>query len=213
MNDELVISPLGIGITEKKKTFVSLLLMPILLFTFSAWTCNVQSVVSQINSIIAEVAPAVQVIVALLPLLGAKNIPASVSQEVAAWAPKVEADVTKLGNVVQQYQSDIANNPTAQAAINAVVQTTENDVLGILPIFNVLDAATQQKVVALVTALGAAVMSIENIVNAVNGKVSVSRKSFVFVNGKDFRTKFNATLHAPTGDGVVDGATAQLSLK
>jgi hypothetical protein len=218
MNDRLVISPLGIEVTEKKKTFISLLLIPIILLTLSAWTCNFQSTINTIDSILAEVGPAVQIVVSLLPLLTKENIPPNVVSGINAWVPVVTQDVSNLQSIVTQYQSDLTD-PTVQAKINAVIQTTENDVTSVLTMLKVLDPATQEKITAIVTAVGAAIISVENIINSLKAKAGVkvafkaSPNQQFYKNGKDFVSKFNVVLHLPTGNPTVDGATAQLSLK
>lgn len=205
---------LGISIDDKFRTFTALALIP-LMIVMCGWACNVQTVVDRVNSILVEVGPALQVVVALLPLLGAKQIPPQVVTSIQAWIPQVQQDVASLDDLIKQYGADLAANPTAQSKINALITTTENDLTAILPVFRVLDATTQQKVTAIVTAIAAAISSVESIVNAASGKVSVKKAaSTAFVSsGKDFKTKFNAILKSPTGDPVVDLATTQVELK
>src|SRR6266702_1540481 len=98
-------------------TAVALLPLMILL---GGWACNVQNVVDRVNSILAEVGPALQIVASLLPLLGTKNIPPEVTSGIQAWIPRVQADSQQLGALVQQYQSDLAS-PGTQAKINAAV--------------------------------------------------------------------------------------------
>ena len=205
---------LGISIDDKFRTFTALALIP-LMIVMCGWACNVQTVVDRVNSILVEVGPALQVVVALLPLLGAKQIPPQVVTSIQAWIPQVQQDVASLDDLIKQYGADLAANPTAQSKINALITTTENDLTAILPVFHVLDATTQQKVTAIVTAIAAAISSVESIVNAASGKVSVKKAaSTAFISsGKDFKTKFNAILKSPTGDPVVDLATTQVELK
>lgn len=204
----------GFEVTDVKRTLTAMLLVPVMLFTLG-FACNVQSVVDRVNSILVEVGPALQIVVALLPLLSGKNVPADVITGVNAWIPRVQEDVTKLNNLIQQYQNDLKTNTTVQAEINALIKTTEDEVLSILPVFRVLDPALQQKLVAIVTAVGAAIISVENMINAAEGKVAAKAAppgAKLVSNGKDFKKKFNSVLHSPTADPVVDGATGKLNL-
>lgn len=202
----------GVEITEKRKTFTAMLMIPLIIIT-CAWACNVQSVVTQVNNILVEVGPAIQIVVSLLPLLTGKNIPANVVSSINSWATQAQQDVTQLGAIVQQYQGDLTN-PTTQAKINAVIQTTENDITSVLTMIHVLDPATQNKITEIVTATAAAIVSVENIIANYTGakvKRTLAKGQFV-ANGADFKNKFNALLHAPTGDASVDAATAKLKI-
>ncbi len=209
----LVLNKLGLSIDDKFRTMTALALIPLMIF-MCGWACNVQTVVDRVNSILVEVGPALQVIVALLPLLGSKNIPPDVISQINAWIPRVQQDVSTLNDLIKQYGTDLASNPTAQSKINALIVSTQNEITSILPVFRVLDVSTQQKITSIVTAVAAAVSSVEAIINATEGKVSAKKAaSAAFVtSGKDFKAKFNSVLKAPTGDGVVDAATAQVGL-
>lgn len=202
----------GLVVDDKFRTFTALALIPLMII-MCGFSCNVQSVVQRVDSILNEVGPAIQIITSLLPLLGPKNIPPDIVAGVNTWVPRVEADLTQLEQEWAAVQSDL-QNPTTQAKINALVAQAQNDVLSILPIFRVLDTATQGKIVAIVNASAAAIAAAENIIAAAEGKVSVkSAAASAFVkDGNDFKKKFNAVLHAPTGDAVVDAATAKVGL-
>ena len=204
---------LGVEITEKPKTFTALILVPVMIFSLG-WACNTQSTFQTIDSILAQVAPAIQIVVSLLPLLMSKNIPANIVSGINAWAGTATADVNILRNIIAQYQGDLASG-TAQQKINAAIQTTERDILQVLTIARVLDATTQQKITAIVTAIGAAIVSVENIVNNLNSPPTLKRaakSNTIIKSGADFKAKFNVILHLPTGDPAVDAATQKLNL-
>ena len=203
----------GLEITDKFRTLTALTMIPVVVLC-CGFACNVQSVVQRVDSILNEVGPAIQIITSLLPLLNSKPIPPEVVAGVNTWIPRVQADLTQIEQEWAAVQNDL-QNPTNQAKINALVATAQADVLSILPVFRVLDAATQGKVVAIVNAAAAAILAAENIIAAAEGKVSAKAAvSTAFAkDGKDFKAKFNAVLHAPTGDAEVDAATAKLGLK
>lgn len=189
---------LGIEIDKSRRpvkyTLTALLMAGVMLV--SGYACNVQTWVNNVQTILQEVAPAVQIIVSLLPLLGVQ-VPPKLTTDVGVWVPKVEKDVTDLGNLVTQYQGDLATNATAQAQINALIVTTQNDVLSILPDFGVLDPNSQAKVVDAINVISAAITSVENIINNIEGHVSLkaARGSAQLVkNGKAFKKQFNSTV-------------------
>jgi len=210
---KLVLNKFGLSIDDKFRTLVALTLVPVMILT-CGFSCNVQNVVDRVNSILEEVGPALQIITSLLPLLGAKQIPDSVVTGINAWVPKVQKDVSELDDLYKQYSADLANNADAQSKINAIIATTDNDLTSIFDVIRVLDPSTQAKISNLVTAVIAAVASAENIIKAAEGKVSAKKAaSTVFVtDGKDFKAKYNAVLKAPSGDAVVDAATAKVGL-
>jgi len=202
----------GLEITDKFRTLTALTMIPVVILC-CGFACNVQNVVSRVDSILNEIGPAIQIITSLLPLLNSKNIPADVIAGVNTWVPRVEADLQQIETEWAAIQSDL-QNPSNQAKINALVSTAQNDILSVLPIFRVLDASTQGKIVAIVNAAAAGVLAAENITAAAEGKVSArAGVATAFASdGKDFKKKFNAVLKAPTGDAVVDVATAKLAL-
>ena len=203
---------LGVEVTEVPKTTLALLMIPVMVLSLG-WACNVQSTFTTIENILSQVAPAIQIVVSLLPLLGVKSIPPSFVNGVNGWAAQLNSDMTKLQAIVTQYQNDYTG--TAQQQIDAVIQTTEQDCLSILQMVHVLDSATQAKITGLVTAIGSAIISVETIINNLNHKATLNAhisKGAMVVSGADFKTKFNTILHAPTGDLIVDGATARLNL-
>jgi len=203
MNNALALPLVGMEIDRSRrpaKYTLTAVLMVFVMFV-SGWACNVQSWISNINTILAEVAPAVQIVVSLLPLLGTQ-VPPNVTTAVNAWVPKIQKDVTDLGNLIQQYQNDLSTNTTAQAAINSLITTTQQDVLSILPDFNVFDANTQAKIVSVVNIIAAAVTSVENIINRIEGKVTAKAApgaAKLVKNGKDFKNQFNANLRIRFG--------------
>jgi len=208
---ELTLRRIGIEITHPKQTFTAMLLVPVIFLT-CGWACNVQSTVNTINTILTDVGPALQLILNLLPLLGAKNIPENVITGIDNWVPEVTQDVTQIEALVQQYQNDLSN-AAFQAKLNALIQTTENSVASILSIIHVLDPATRAKITEMVNVVGAAIISVENLVNQFSGKKLKSLgRAATIKNGADFKAKFNAVLHAPTSDPVVDAATEKLNL-
>lgn len=202
----------GLEITDKFRTLTALTMIPVIILC-CGFACNVQTVVQRVDSILNEIGPALQIITSLLPLLGSKNIPPEVISGVQTWIPRVQDDLTKIEQELAAVQGDL-QNPATQAKINALVATAQSDVLAILPIFRVLDPATQGKVVAIVNAAAAAILAAENIIAAAEGRVSArTAAATAFAkDGKDFKNKFNAVLHAPTGDAAVDAATSKLGL-
>jgi hypothetical protein len=201
LNHAITFPRLGFSIDRSLRPAKFTLLAAIMAFVMllSGFACNQQTVqtwVSNIDTILQEVSPAVSIIVALLPLLGTA-VPPQVTSDIAQWQPKVQNDISQLASLIQQGQGDLANNPTTQGKINALIATTQQDVLSILPVFQVLDPASQAKVVAAVNVIAAAITSVENIVNNIEGKVSLKATPDGTKNvasGKDFKKKFNAVL-------------------
>lgn len=209
----LVLNKFGLHIDDKFRTITALTLIP-LMIVMCGFSCNMQSVVQRVDSILVEIGPALQVITALLPLLGAKNIPPSVIQGINDWIPRVQQDVATLQAEIQKDQSTLSTSPDVQSKINGLIANLQNDLTSILLVFRVLDPTTQQKVTAIVTAVAAAVISVENILNAAEGKVSVrvAANNALVKDGKDFKKKLNAVVKAPTGDAAIDAATAKVGL-
>lgn len=205
-----VLVKMGLSIDDKFRTITALMLIPIVIWT-CGFACNTQTVLQRVDSILNEVGPALQIVVTLLPLLTGKNIPSNVTQAVQTWTPRVQADITQLESLLSQYQNDLSTNTTAQAQINALIATTEQDITSILPIFQVVDTATQQKITQIITAIAAGVASVENIIAAAEGKVSIKVAAANGIrDGKSFKAVVNSALHVPTGDQTVDAATAQV---
>lgn len=205
-----VLVKMGLSIDDKFRTITALMLVPIVIWT-CGFACNTQTVLQRVDSILNEVGPALQIVVTLLPLLTGKNIPSNVTQAVQTWTPRVQADITQLESLLSQYQNDLSTNTTAQAQINALIATTEQDITSILPIFQVVDTATQQKITQIITAIAAGVASVENIIAAAEGKVSIKVAAANGIrDGKSFKAVVNSALHVPTGDQTVDAATAQV---
>jgi hypothetical protein len=182
-------------------------------------SCNPQSVITTINGILTDVGPALSVIIELLPLLGVKNIPATVDAQIQSWITKGEKDVAAVESYITQYQSDLATNKTFQTALASLVQTSENDVDSILTVIQVLDTATRQKIENLVNAIGGALISADNFILQLEGKTSlkpvktVLGKPFTVKNGSDFKKKYTVVLHTSVNDPVVDNAAKQVKVK
>ena len=84
-----------------------------------------QTVLQDINGVLVELGPALQVILALLPLFGVKNVPANVAAAITKWEGQAQTDITNLETYFQQVQNDIANNPTVQTKLAGLIQTAE----------------------------------------------------------------------------------------
>lgn len=200
MKNALALPWIGVEIDRSHRpiryTLVALIMAFVMLI--SGYACNVQTWVNNIETILQEVTPAIQIIISILPLLGTK-IPTTLQSEVTIWQPKVEADVTNLGALIQQYQGDLATNTTAQAKINALIATTQADVLSILPDFNVLDPASQAKVVDTINVIANAIASVETIINNLEGTVSAKRASPTYgypliKDGNAFKKQWNGCM-------------------
>jgi hypothetical protein len=216
MKDVLAL-PFGIQITDRKRTITALLLAPILLIAMTACTVQqAQGFVEKANQIIAAAQPAVSIIIALLPLLGAKVGP--VLGTIQTWGPEVTADLGILGNLLTSY-ANAAESAKAGilGQIEAAITTTRDKLSSILPVLHVLDQAVQDKIKSLVNALLLAVQEVSVLAAALGHNKTLARTRAAAVttpvkDAKAFRAYFNKTLHAPSGDPAVDGATVQLSL-
>lgn len=211
---EATMNMFGLQVTEKKKTFTSLALVPILML--SMFACSFQTWVTKANQILVAAEPAIQIVISLLPLLGA-NVPPVVATEIQNWAPQVEGDLTTLTGLITQW-NDAAENAKAGivAKIEAEITVVQNQLTSILPALHILNAATQAKIAAIVAAVGEAVSLVANLVASVKGSsVSLARKAAAkapFKNAKGFKSYCNTIVHAATGDPVVDAATAQVQI-
>jgi hypothetical protein len=198
MNNTLALPWLGIQIDRSNRparyTLTALLLACTMFI--SGYACTMQQIQNWVNNtetILEEVTPAVQIVISLLPLLGTA-VPPNLVLQVSTWTPKVEKDVTDLGSLITQYQGDLTTNVTAQGKINALILTTQQDVLSILPDFNVLDPTSQAKVVDAINIIAAAITSVENIINGIEGNMSMKAIPGGYTpvrNGKEFKTLFN----------------------
>lgn len=197
----------GIQITEKKKTITSLLLVPILLMTLGAWSCNPADVAARINAVLSQVGPAVQLVVALLPLLGT-NLPPQIPNAVHQWVPVVQSDVTQISTEITNYKNQLATDTTVQEKINGLIAQTQKDIASILPVFQVLDPATQQKVTNIINAVAALVASAESMIATAEGKTQLKKVSDkglkLSFSKKDAQKNFNEVLHAnfPSAEGL-----------
>lgn len=198
---------LGIQITEKKKTLTSLLLVPVLLMTLGAWSCNPADVAARINAVLSQVGPAVQLVVALLPLLGT-NVPQQIPNAVSQWVPLVQADVTQISNEVTNYKNQLASDPDVQSKINGLIAQTQKDIASILPVFRVLDEKSQTRIENVINAVAALVESAESMIATAEGKAQLKRVSAkgmkLSFSKKDAKKNFNEVLHAnfPTAEGL-----------
>lgn len=202
-----------IEITDKKKTFVALFLIPVLLITMVA--CDWGAWTVKANQIISEAAPAVGFILTLLPLFGVP-VPPVVGAAITAWTPQVQAALTLLGGLLTQLQNaaEAAKAPLL-VKIQAQIDIVQAQLSSILPALHVLNKDLEAKIVSIVNAVSDAVKSVAVFVTAASGKVAQARAmriGYVAKDGKAFKKHFNDVLHAPTGNPAIDNATAQVAL-
>ena len=205
----------GFEITDTKRTLTALLLIPVLLIGSA---CSFTTWVDRANQIITTATPAVSLILTLLPLFGTA-VPSSVANSIRVWTPQVTNGLTLLAGLLVQFQNAAsADQPAILDKIQAEIAVLKANLADILPVLHVLNTETQAKITALVNAIGDAVQEVAVLVAAVQGKTQLARAraarvTFVVKDAKAFKKHFNEVLHAPTGNAVVDAATAQVALK
>lgn len=203
----------GVEVTDKKRTFTALLLIPVLLFAMAcdwgAWTVKA-------NQIIAEAAPAVGLIIQLLPLFGAP-VPPVVGAAITAWTPQIQEGLTLLGGLLIQLQNAAqADKAPLMDKIQAQIDLVQAKLASILPTLHILNADLQAKITAIVGAIDDAVKEVSILVNAAQGKTAQAkaiRVGYMAKDGKSFKKHFNDVLHATTGNPAIDNATIQVELR
>ncbi|MGH3427954.1 MAG: hypothetical protein ACRDQZ_10375 [Mycobacteriales bacterium] len=213
METAMTFPRLGVQVTEHKKTFLALMLIPILLVALTACP-PFQSIVERANSIIEQASPAVQLIITLLPLFGASAIPAGIAQAIHLWVPQVQGGFALLDSLLTQLKSAADSaKPDLMSQINAQAKVVVDNLNSILPTLRILNPDLQQKITGLVAAIVDAVNMVVNLIAGLQGKKAAARVSYPVRSGAAFKKHFNDVLHAPSGSVMVDAATAQVSLK
>lgn len=201
---------LGIQLTEKKKTLTSLLLLPILLFVLSVSpACSVAQFVTEFNQYASEIVPAVQSVLSILALFGV-GAPAAAIPAIKGDVAKVESLMTDFGNASAQSAPGVRNQ------LLAAMQTLMQDVNTVFSLANVNNAATQDKLTALITLLNSLIEEMIILIPTANTTVAVNlayaQARITLQSRGDFVGLFNSKLVEPTGIKAVDSLTRRSRL-
>lgn len=214
MENALMFPRLGIEITERKKTALSLLMIPVLIVGMLATAaCPAQDWIQKANGIIQEASPAVRLILTLLPLFGA-TVPVAVVTAVTTWEPQVESGLALLDDLITQLKAAADSaKPDILSKIEAQAQVVVKNLNSILPTLHILNQPLQDKIIGIATAVVDAVNEVLLLVGVAQGKKLAVKVSRPVRDRADLRKRINDDLHAKTGDAAIDAVTAKVSLK
>jgi len=188
-------------------------LLLVLFFLVIGLTACTTAWVGEAQQIIAELGPAITIILNLLAAFGVTKISAADIQFVTSQAAAVTSDLTLVGQMIDQYNAAAAaDQPTILAKIDDVLKTIQGNLNAILPGLHIVDAAVQAKVEAVVGAVIAEVETLKGFIPVLQGTVAISSIAHIPLTGRQFRSQFNRVLRMRTGDASVDTITAQLQL-
>lgn len=171
--------------------------------------------VAQAEAIVAALTPAVVNILQLTLLLQNKTISAADSAIIQKVTSEVNADLTLVGALIDQYNNAAAaDKPGLLAKIETVTATIDSNLNSLLPSLHITDQVTAAKITAVVGIVISEVQSLQALIPLVksNAKKLPNGSLDVPLSAHQFKKSFNAIMTAPTGNVRVDNATKKLAI-
>jgi hypothetical protein len=190
-----------------------MLAVPVLAAALAMAGCGIAQWIQTVEQVIPVVLPMVSNLIAAVALLEGKTVSAQDLTTLTNTATQVSNDLSLLGQLIQQYQAQPA--ATTLDKISSTVSDTQNQLGQILPALHITDAATVQKITAIVNLISEELNAIAKVIPAVTtGSTSAAKVLTARVlSAQELKTRFNAIVTEPAGNGVVNAAFASVALK
>jgi hypothetical protein len=177
--------------------------------------------IGEAEQIVAALIPAAANTIALVAALQGKGVSAGDLRTIQSAGTQAGADLQLVQSLITAYQkADAAAKPGILNQIQAAIAAVQTGLQGLLPALHIQDAATQEKITAMVGIVLSEVQSLAAIVPLVRGNnspammtKSVAGKQLPLpLTAREFVSSFNTTLTAKTGKVELDRTTAGLEV-
>ena len=185
------------------------------------WSACSTAWINEAEQIITVLIPGIANVVTLVGALQGQTVSADDLQKIQSTGTQAEADLQLIESLMAQYQrADAAAQAGLLSQIQAEVSALQSNLSLLLPALHIKDAATQEKVTAVVRVLLTEVQSVAAIVPRTSGSESAGMTAFgrerahikAPLSAKGFVSSYNATMTAKTGDAGLDRVTAGLQI-
>lgn len=184
------------------------------------WTACSTAWIGEVEQIIAVMIPGIANLVTLGATLAGQEISNEDLQTVQSASSQAEADLQLLESLVEQYQkANVATQPGLLSQIQVEISAVQANLSGLPPALHIKDAATQEKITAIVGVLLAEVQSVAEILPKTSGAASRAKIAFstrtqmkAALSAKGFVDSYNAEMTAKTGEARLDRTSAGLEI-
>lgn len=202
-------------IAHLQRMFLSILLCGTLV-----WTACSTNWIGEAEQIVGVLIPAAANVMTLVATLRG-NVPAADLQTAQSVESQVNSDLQLLQSLIGQYQKATpSSQPGLLSRIQAALDAVQSELNALPPALHITDAATQEKVEALVAIVSSEVQSMAVIVPVVKetessvtlraaGKPAMER---IPLSASDFVSSYNATMGRKTGNARLDHEAAGLRI-
>jgi len=203
-----------------KRARAQRMFLPILLCGTLAWTSCSTNWIGEAEKIINVLIPAAANVMTLVATLQG-DVPVADLQMAQNIGSEVNADLQLLQSLIGQYQKATPSlQPGLSTQIQAALDSVQSELNALLPALHIKDAATQEKVNALVGIVLSEVQSMAAIVPAVTGtESSVTLKEAakpgtrrIPLSANDFVSLYDAAMARKTGNTKLDHETSGLQI-
>lgn len=203
-----------------KRADVQRMCVSILLCGTLMWTACSTTWIGEAEQIVGVLIPAAANVMTLIATLRG-SVPAADLQTAQSVESQVNSDLQLLQELIGQYErAGSATQPALLSRIKAALSAVQSNLSGLAPALHIKDAATQEKVSALVGIVLSEVQSMSAILPTVNGMesaVTLKKRTLCLVgrtplSASDFVNSYNAAMLRKTGDAGLDRATSRLRI-
>jgi len=191
------------------------LLAAVLAVTMFATACST-SWITQAQAILTAVLPVAVNIIQLITALQASGTTSATDTALAQkWANTVQADLTTLKTLLDQYNAaSVSAKPGVLAEIQTAIGVAQTDLATLLPALHITNPQTVAKITAIIGLVAAEIQSVASLVSIAQGKTSGWRilTAKQPLNAKQFKASYKTVVKAPSGYAPLDQATAGLVL-
>lgn len=200
---------------DVQRMFVSILLCGTLM-----WTACSTTWIGEAEQIVGVLIPAAANVMTLIATLRG-SVPAADLQTAQSVESQVNSDLQLLQSLIGQYQKATpSSQPGLLSQIQAALGAVQAELNGLLPALHITDAATQQKVEALVAIVSSEVQSMAAIVPVVKEtESSVTLRAAakpamerIPLSASDFVSSYNAAMVRKTGNVRLDHEASGLRI-
>lgn len=209
MTDAIVMPYLGIEVTEKKKTFTSFLLIPLLIAVSFTAACSWSNVLADGIKILSYIPLAVNI---ALPLV---CIDAAICPQATAASQLINVAQAEVLRLFQAWQAaSAASQPGVLAQLQTAIQTLNQNYQVLLTAFKVGDAGISGEVGAILAACLASINQIAQLTSTVLAAGGTKAAAMKTVRASEIKTtpkKFKSAVEAALKVKSANPAVASLN--
>lgn len=176
--------------------------------------------IGEAEQIVAALIPGIANLLTLVTALQGRDVPAGDLQTMQSAGSQAEADLELIKSLIAQYQkAEAAEQPGLLNQIQGEVSTVQSNLSEVLPALHIKDAATQEKLTAVVGVLLAEVESVAAILPRTSQAsprtarmLASSEQIKAPLTAKEFIGSYNKTMAAKTGEAELDRTTSGLKI-